>query len=170
MITTEAGRTGNGKQSVTSSVCPTSRPSSWPVTSAGMHSLQCLAILSTTWPLSCTLLSGLVSSTFFSATAAKLSGAILEHERPVTDSKTQLALRRSLQTAYFELAESPHGAAVKRGLQLGGGQLFPTLALRVFRLGPPEWETVAQYGAPLVRRAAPAPARGMPVSGLCTEC
>ena len=41
-----------------------------------MHSLQCFAILSTTCPLSCTLLSGLASSTFFSAIAAKLSGAM----------------------------------------------------------------------------------------------
>ena len=72
--------TGKGKQSVTSSVCPTSRPNSWPVTSAGMHSLQCLAIFSTTWPLSCTLLSGLASSTLFSATAAKLRGAIVLDE------------------------------------------------------------------------------------------
>lgn len=41
--------TGNGKQLVTSRMLPMSRPSSWPVTSAGMHSLQCLIIFNATW-------------------------------------------------------------------------------------------------------------------------
>ena len=39
---------GNGKLLVTSSVGPTSRPSSWPVTKAGSACWQCLMILSTT--------------------------------------------------------------------------------------------------------------------------
>ena len=40
--------TGKGKQFVTSSTLPISRPRSWPVTSAGMKSLQCFIIFNTT--------------------------------------------------------------------------------------------------------------------------
>ena len=47
-------RTGNAKQSVTSRVCPTSRPRSCPVTSCGSASLQCCMILRMTWPSSAT--------------------------------------------------------------------------------------------------------------------
>ena len=54
---TAAERTGKGKQSVTSRVCPMSRPSSWPVTRAGSHSWQCFTSLRMTCPSSCTVLS-----------------------------------------------------------------------------------------------------------------
>jgi hypothetical protein len=46
--------TGNGNESVTSSVEPTSRPSSCPVTRFGAHSWQCFTSLRITWPSSCT--------------------------------------------------------------------------------------------------------------------
>ena len=87
----------------------------------------------------------------------------------MTDSKTQLTVFRALQPPLFNgLAEGAWSSRQER-VGLGVRQLFPT-ALRVFVLGPPQREVVARYGAPLVRRAAPVPARGMPVSGLCTEC
>jgi hypothetical protein len=43
---------------VTSSEVPMSRPSSWPVTRLGWHSVQCFTIFSTARPSSCTLRSG----------------------------------------------------------------------------------------------------------------
>lgn len=46
--------TGNGNESVTSSVEPTSRPSSCPVTRFGAHSWQCFTSFRMTWPSSCT--------------------------------------------------------------------------------------------------------------------
>lgn len=59
---------------MTSSVVPTSRPSSWPVTSAGAHSAQCLRIFSKTWPSIWTVLRG-PSPLDVEAAAANESGA-----------------------------------------------------------------------------------------------
>lgn len=66
--------TGKGKQSVTSRVCPMSKPNNCPVTRDGMLSLQCFKILRTANPSSCTFLSG-DESVLFSIAAAKLMGA-----------------------------------------------------------------------------------------------
>lgn len=63
-------RTGKGKQCVTSSVLPTSNPSSCPVTSAGMLSLQCCTILSATRPSICTAVVATSSSAFVRLVAA----------------------------------------------------------------------------------------------------
>ena len=63
---------------MTSRVGPTSSPSSCPVTiAAASLSLQCLAIVSTTGPSSCTVRIGAfwVCSSSFWAAAAKLRGA-----------------------------------------------------------------------------------------------
>jgi len=66
--------TGNGNASVTSSVVPTSSPSSCPVTKLGAHSAQCLRILRRTWPSIWTVLSG-PSDVAEPAAAANESGA-----------------------------------------------------------------------------------------------
>jgi hypothetical protein len=63
-----AALTGKAKQSVTSSVWPTSKPRSCPVTFCGRPSLQCWMILSSTRPSSCTV--------FTSDAAAVLDAAL----------------------------------------------------------------------------------------------